>query len=336
MDKIKNGVHFGLDVSQVPKFDWATIKQKRDAYVEKLNGIYYKNSTSEGVDVFLDKWGVLVDRNTVELKPDESSSDASKTITGAHIVIAVGGYPTLPGMPGAKEFGITSDGFFDLKEQPKRVVVVGAGYIAIELAGIFHTLGSEVDLVIRGDTILKEFDPMLQEALIKRMRHTGIRIHFGRNVDKVESSVPADKFDHAIPSPKTITLKEDGSTIECDTILFALGRQSYTKDIGLEKVGVKMNKKGDIEVDKYQTTSVDNIFAIGDVQGKALLTPVAIAAGRRLSNRLFGGKSDDFVRWRRSALADRPARLQQHPVGRLLGAADRHRRLGASVLGRSC
>jgi glutathione reductase (NADPH) len=173
--------------------------------------------------------------------------------------------------------GITSDGFFELEHQPKRVVVVGAGYIAVELAGIFNTLGSETHLLIRGDTVLRTFDPSIQEVLTPWMEHTGIKLHRQTQVTKVEGE------------PGNLTIHTDkGDKIQADVLLWAIGRQAKTKDLGLETVGVKTTPKGDIVVDEYQTSNVPSISSIGDVTGKWLLTPVAIAAGRRLANRLFG------------------------------------------------
>ncbi|KAG5350913.1 hypothetical protein C0989_008811 [Termitomyces sp. Mn162] len=259
-----------------PKFDWAAFKPQRDAYIKKLNDIYANNFDKEGVEYHHGR-GRLTSANTVEVtRPDGQKY----TLHADHITVTVGGTPTVPSddqIPGAS-LGIDSDGFFELEEQPRRVAVVGAGYIAVELAGIFHTLGSETHLIIRGETVLRTFDQTLQETLTPWMEKTGVKIHKQSNVMKVEGE-----------KGKPLTVFTDkGEKIEVDTVLWAIGRHALTKDLGLEEVGVKMNEKGDIVVDEYQNTSVKGIYAIGDVQGKALLTPVAIAAGRRLSNRLFG------------------------------------------------
>ena len=171
-----------------------------------------------------------------------------------------------------------SDGFFDLEDQPRRVVVVGAGYIAVELAGVLNTLGSEVHLIIRQDNFLRTFDPTLYETLGAWASHTGINIHKKSKVTKVDGE-----------RGKTLTIHTDkGETIEADTLIWAIGRHANTEGLGLEELGVELNKKGDIVTNEYQESNVPGILAIGDVQGRALLTPVAIAAGRRLSNRLFG------------------------------------------------
>lgn len=237
----------------------------------------------------------FVDRNTVSVSPTYPESkahggaDKERTYTADRIVIAVGGTPTMPDIPGV-EHGFHSDGFFDLKDLPKRAVVVGAGYIAIELAGIFNALGAETHLLIRRDKILKAFDPMLQDTLQEHMQHVGIKIHTKTNVQKITSDV--EKPDITTPYPKLVHT-DNGDPIEADIVLFAIGRHSLTDDLGIDKVGVELAKNGDVVVDEYQKTNVDNIFAIGDVQGKELLTPVAIAAGRKLSNRLYGGIKDD-------------------------------------------
>lgn len=165
-----------------------------------------------------------------------------------------------------------------LPEQPKRVLVVGAGYIAVELAGVFHGLGSETHLAIRHDAVLRTFDPMLSDVLLPWMEHTGIKVHKKTQAKKVEKTASGLEVHF-----------DSGDKIEVDCVLWAIGRHANTERLGLDKVGIKLDSKGDIVVDEWQATNVSNIFAIGDVQGKALLTPVAIAAGRRLSNRLYGG-----------------------------------------------
>lgn len=261
-----------------PQFDWTSFKQQRDAYIRRLNGIYERNLEKDGVEEHNGR-AVLTSKDTVHVtRPD----GAEYELKARNIVVAVGGTPTIPSdsdIPGAS-LGIDSDGFFALEHQPKRVAVVGAGYIAVELAGVFHTLGSETHLLLRHERALRTFDPVLQDTLTDWMRHTGVNIHTNTHVERVEGQKGG---------PLTVYTKA-GEKIEVDVLLWAIGRHSLTKGIGLEKVGVKVNEKGDIVVDEWQATSVPNIYAIGDVQGKALLTPVAIAAGRRLSNRLFGGE----------------------------------------------
>ncbi|KII89295.1 hypothetical protein PLICRDRAFT_175503 [Plicaturopsis crispa FD-325 SS-3] len=260
-----------------PEFNWATFKPQRDAYIRKLNGIYESNLEREHVEHH-HGFAKLTSASTVEVtRPDGSKY----TLAADYITIASGGRPTIPSedkIPGAAQ-GITSDGFFDLEEQPKRVAVVGAGYIAVELAGVLHTLGSETHLLIRGETVLRTFDKDLQDTLTPWMEKTGVNIHKKTKVVKVEGEKGK--------GPLTVHL-DSGETLEVDELIWAIGRHANTEGLGLEEVGVKTNEKGEVVTDEYQNSSVPGVLSIGDVQGKALLTPVAIAAGRRLSNRLFG------------------------------------------------
>ncbi|KAF8877675.1 glutathione reductase [Infundibulicybe gibba] len=260
-----------------PKFDWAVFKLQRDAYIRKLNGIYASNFEKEHVE-FHQGFGNLTSPNTVEVTlPDNKGK---YTLHADKICIATGNQPTVPSdeeIPGAS-LGIASDDFFDLVEQPKRVVVVGAGYIAVELAGIVNALGSETHLIIRGETVLRTFDPAIQEVLTPWMEKTGMNIHKMSKVVRVEGQ-----------KGQTLTVHTNkGEKIEVDVLLWAIGRHANTQGMGLEELGVKLDAKGDVVVDEYQNSSVDGVLAIGDVQGKVLVTPVAIAAGQRLSNRLFG------------------------------------------------
>ncbi|THV07833.1 glutathione reductase [Dendrothele bispora CBS 962.96] len=265
------------DIPSTPKFDWGSFKVQRDAYIKRLNGIYHSNWDKDGVELH-QGWGKLTSANSVEVTlPDGKTK---YTLNADNICIATGGYPTIPSeedIPGAN-LGITSDGFFELEEQPRRVAVVGAGYIAVELAGVFNALGTETHMIIRGETVLRTFDPTLQQTLTPWMEKTGIKIHKTSKVTKVEGAKGQPL--------KVIT--DSGETIEVDCLLWAIGRHAATKGMGLEEVGVKLDQQGNVVVDEYQNSSVSGVTAIGDVQGKALLTPVAIAAGRRLSNRLFG------------------------------------------------
>jgi len=281
-DNIRKAVAYGFGDDEVAskmvgKFDWTTLKHKRDKYIEKLNGIYEKNLVNDKVD-YHEGYASFKDANTISIKaPDGTSYE----VTAKKICIAVGGRPTIPSnddIPGA-EYGINSDGFFDIETQPKAVAVVGAGYIAVELCGVFNTLGTEAHLVIRHDKVLRTFDPLIQDTLTPYMEKTGMHVHKNANVKSVEK----------LPNGRLkVQIDDSDKPIEVDVLLWAIGRHANTEKLLADKVGVKYDKKGDIEVDDYQNTAVPHIFAIGDVAGKVLLTPVAIAAGRRLSNRLFG------------------------------------------------
>jgi len=279
-DKLRhaaNGYHFNLPQDQ-PKFTWATFKPQRDAYIRFLNGIYDKNISAEGV-TYHDGHARLISPTTIEIR---NNHDTTYTINTDKVVIATGGHPVIPSddeIPGAS-LGTDSDGFFALEDQPKRVAVVGAGYIAVELAGVLNSLGSETHLIARYDKVLRTFDPAIQDVLLPWMEHTGIHFHGNSKVVKVEGG-------HGRP---LIVHLNSGRTIEVDTLIWAIGRKANTKDLGLEDVGVRLDAAGNVVVDEWQETNIKGIFSIGDVQGKALLTPVAIAAGRRLSNRLYGGE----------------------------------------------
>ncbi|KAF8162852.1 glutathione reductase [Crassisporium funariophilum] len=263
---------------QNAKFDWKAFKPQRDAYIRRLNGIYASNFEKEHVENHRG-FGRLLSPTEVEVtRPD----GGKYTLKADNVCIAVGGQPITPEeekIPGAS-LGIDSDGFFDLEEQPKRVAVIGAGYIAVELAGIFHTLGTETHLLIRGETVLRTFDPSIQEVLTPWMEKTGVNIHKKTNVTRISGERGAGLTVHT----------DTGDSIEVDVVLWAIGRKASTQGLGLEALGIEMDEKGDVVVDEYQNSSVEGVTAIGDVQGKWLLTPVAIAAGRRLANRLFGGE----------------------------------------------
>jgi glutathione reductase (NADPH) len=223
----------------------------------------------------------LLSKDEVEVTLDDGSKE---TIRAKNILIAVGGHPTIPkNIPGA-EHGLDSDGFFDIAKQPKKVALVGAGYIAVEFAGMFNALGTETHLFIRHDKFLRSFDPMIQEAIVKEYERVGVKIHKNSTQSKIEKDEKTGKL--------TIHYEDSdgkGSLEDVDELIWAIGRSPEVEGLGLEKAGVKQNERGQIIVDDFQNTSVPNIFALGDVCGKVELTPVAIAAGRKLGDRLFGG-----------------------------------------------
>ncbi|KAI1044797.1 hypothetical protein LB505_008726 [Fusarium chuoi] len=279
-EAIHDAKAYGFSVEQSAPFDWSTFKTKRDAYIKRLNGIYERNLNNDKVD-YLHGWARLVSKNQAEVTLD----DNSKVLVNAKkILVAVGGKPTIPPeIPGA-EYGTNSDGFFDISTQPKKVAIVGAGYIAVEFAGMFNALGTETHLFIRHDTFLRNFDPMIQESVTKEYERLGVKLHKRSQASKVEKDSNGKL---------TITYKDDQGNesvvSDVDNLIWAIGRTPETKGIGLEEAGVKLGEKGHILVDEYQNTAVDNIYALGDVTGEVELTPVAIAAGRRLAHRLFGG-----------------------------------------------
>ena len=247
----------------------------------------------ENVD-YHDGWAKFIDAHTVEITQEDGTKYQVKS---KKIMVAVGGRPTIPSdddIPGAS-YGINSDGFFDIEEQPKRVVVVGAGYIAVELAGVFNTLGTDTHLVIRHDSVLRSFDPILSDTLVPYMgmslsyhltqadkvEKTGMNVHKSSNVKKVEKNSSGSLTVHIDSLDKPLE--------NVDVLLWAIGRHANTEHLAPDVIKLELDKQGDIVADKYQETNVPDVYALGDVAGKVLLTPVAIAAGRRLSNRLFGG-----------------------------------------------
>ena len=253
--------------------DWAMLKEKRDAYILRLNGIYAGNLAKRGVTLIRGR-ARLVDSRTV--------AAAGASLRAPHIIIATGGRPLLPVIPGA-ELGITSDGFFELPRRPERVAIVGSGYIAVELAGIFAALGSSVTLVLRGETMLKHFDSMIGESMLKVMRQAAVSI--------VTQAWPS-ALDRDASGSLTLSLRDSKRLQPFDCVLWAIGRAPAVEELGLDRAGVNLDAYGFIVTDKYQSTSAAGVYAIGDATGRAPLTPVAIAAGRRLSDRLFGGKGD--------------------------------------------
>lgn len=277
-ETIHQAKDYGFSVEQTAPFDWPTFKQKRDAYVARLNGIYERNLANDKVE-YVHGWAKLLSPNSVEVTLD----DGTKSVVNAKkILIAVGGNPTIPPHIPGSEYGTNSDGFFDIDTLPKKVALVGAGYIAVEFAGMLNALGVETHLFIRHDTFLRSFDPMIQQVSVKEYERIGVKVHKKSQLTSVEKDA-AGKL--------AINFKEgDGeqSISDVDHLIWAVGRTPAVESLGLDKAGVKTNEKGYIEVDEYQNTSTENIYAVGDVCGQVELTPVAIAAGRKLAARLFG------------------------------------------------
>jgi glutathione reductase (NADPH) len=278
-ESIHDSKAYGFSVEQTKPFDWALFKEKRDAYIKRLNGIYERNLNNDKVE-YIHGRATLTGKNEAEVKLDDGSKT---TIRAKKILLAVGGHPTIPqNIPGS-EYGINSDGFFEIEKQPKKVALVGAGYIAVEFAGMFNALGTETHLFIRHDKFLRTFDPMVQEAIVNEYERLGIHIHKNSSQSKVEKDEKTGKL--------TLHYKDsngEGKLEDLDDLIWAIGRSPEVEDLGLDKVGVKQNEKGQIIVDEYQNTNIENIYSLGDVVGKVELTPVAIAAGRKLSDRLFG------------------------------------------------
>ncbi|TBM33131.1 glutathione-disulfide reductase [Hafnia paralvei] len=268
------GPDYGFDTT-VNKFDWGKLIESRTAYIDRIHQSYERGLGNNKVDV-IHGFAKFIDAHTVEVN--------GETITADHILIATGGRPSRPNIPGA-EYGINSDGFFELDALPKRVAVVGAGYIAVEIAGVLNGLGAETHLFVRKHAPLRTFDPMIVETLVEVMNAEGPQLH----TQSVPKSVTKN-------SDGSLTLAlENGKEFEVDCLIWAIGREPANDNINLAAAGVKTDEKGYITVDKYQNTNVKGIYAVGDNTGAVELTPVAVAAGRRLSERLFNNKPDEHL-----------------------------------------
>jgi glutathione reductase (NADPH) len=257
--------------------DWGALKRKRDAFIARLNGIYERNLAAKGVALIRGS-ASFVDARTLQVN--------GVRMTAAHIVIASGGIPMVPRLPGA-ERGITSNEFFALERRPHRVAIVGSGYIACELAAAFQELGSRVELFIRKDHLLSHFDAMLGVSLMREMRALGVTIH----PHVVPTAI------HRESDLNTLVAADGREFSGFDSLLWAIGRSANVAHLNLSSVGITLDANGFIATDEFQNTGVAGVYAIGDVTGRAGLTPVAIAAGRRLSDRLFGGKPERRLRY---------------------------------------
>lgn len=267
---LKQAKDYGFNVT-IEDFDFSHLVSNRQAYIERLHGLYMKGLASNGVTV-VNGYAKFVAKQTVEVNGEKYHAP--------HVLIATGGKIVRPNIPGA-EYGIDSNGFFEMTELPKSVAVVGAGYIAVEIAGVLNGLGVETHLAYRKETVLREFDELVISGLTESYDQQGIHLH-----------------DHSVP--KEVQKEEEGYRLVFENgqsllvgeIIWAIGRKPNLDHIGLEHTNVTVNEQGAIQVDAYQNTTQEGIYAVGDVIDKVNLTPVAIAAGRRLSERLFNGQTN--------------------------------------------
>lgn len=271
------GAHFAHDFKDAEGFGWSPVETKhdwaklianKDSELNRLEGIYHNLLKNAGVEEITGT-GKVVDAHTVEVN--------GKHITAEHILIATGGWPSLPQIPGI-EHAFTSNEALDLPSLPDRIVIVGGGFIAVEFAGIFNALGADVHIVIRADNILRGFDETMREALRDELVKSGITIHTGINITAI------DKGDDGL----TLTL-DNGSELKTDALMYATGRAPNSRGIGLEEAGVKLDPKGAVIVDEFSKTSVDSIYAIGDVTDRIQLTPVALAEGMAFVKTIYEG-----------------------------------------------
>ncbi|MBB5193545.1 glutathione reductase (NADPH) [Silvimonas terrae] len=254
------------------EFDWSSLITHKDTEISRLEGIYQTNLEKAGVTIHADH-AEIIDPHTIEL------GRSGQRISAGTILIATGGHPTRPDFPG-NELAITSDEAFHLPEQPERVLIVGGGYIAVEFAGIFAGLGSEVTQIIRGDHLLRGFDEEVAELLAEHQARRGIKLLRSQGLQRVVQTAEGLRV-----------TANDGFTLDVDTVMLCTGRAPNTRGLGLANVDVKTNERGAIVVDNHGRTNVPSIYAIGDVTDRLNLTPVAIREGQAFADRLYGGMS---------------------------------------------
>jgi glutathione reductase (NADPH) len=300
-DTFKYAPDYGFN-AELKSHHWQTLIDNREAYISRIHGSYDSMLGKNKIDV-IKGWATIVDKHTVKV--------GERTITAKRILIATGGQPSVPDIPG-KEHILSSDGFFAMKSQPKKVVIVGAGYIAVELAGLLNALGSETHLVVRKADPLREFDDMIRETLVEIMSEEKISIHRHTQITAIEKNSKG-QFD--------IETDSDSSLKDVDAVIYAIGRSPMTDGIGIDAVSLDLDARGYIVTDEYQNTNVDSIYAVGDNTGRAQLTPVAVAAGRRLSERLFNGKTNEKLDY-----SNIPTVVFSHPAIGTIGLTEKEAR----------
>ena len=272
----KYGSDYGFN-SELKSFDWKKLVENRQAYIQRIHASYQSGLSKNQVDV-IHGFATFVDHKTIEVN--------GETFTADHILIATGTQPSRPNIEGA-EHGIDSNGFFELQELPKRTAIIGSGYIAVELAGVLNSLGSDVQLFIRKHLPLRSLDKFLGETLLESMRSDHIQVHTQATPVKVSK----------LEDQSLLLQLEDGTQHIIDCLIWAVGREPNTKALKLERTHIQLDDSGYIQVDQFQNTSQSGLYAVGDITGKAELTPVAVAAGRKLSERLFNGKSEEYLNY---------------------------------------
>lgn len=271
-ETLKNyAADYGYTIGET-SFDFKTLRNNREAYIERSRQAFSNNFNRNGVD-YIEGYARFVDKNTVEVNGEH--------IRAKHIVIATGSYAFIPNVPGS-ELGGTSDDVFAWEELPESVSIIGAGYIAVELAGVLHALGVKTDLFVRKGGPLRGFDQGIVEVLVEEMKKNGQPLHTHKVPQKLEKLDNGDIQIHF----------EDGTTHTSQKVIWAVGRKANVHQLNLEAAGVELTERGFIQVDEYQNTTTPGIYALGDVSGEKELTPVAIKAGRTLAERLFNGKTD--------------------------------------------
>ena len=272
----KYGSDYGFN-SELKSFDWKKLVENRQAYIQRIHASYQSGLSKNQVDV-IHGFATFVDHKTIEVN--------GETFTADHILIATGTQPSRPNIEGA-EHGIDSNGFFELQELPKRTAIIGSGYIAVELAGVLNSLGSNVQFFIRKHLPLRSLDKFLGETLLESMRSDHIQVHTQATPVKVSK----------LEDQSLLLQLEDGTQHIIDCLIWAIGREPNTKALKLERTHIQLDDSGYIQVDQFQNTSQSGLYAVGDITGKAELTPVAVAAGRKLSERLFNGKAEEYLNY---------------------------------------
>ncbi|WP_324831611.1 glutathione-disulfide reductase [Pseudomonas saxonica] len=270
------GAHFAEDFEQASgfgwslgeaNFDWATLIANKDREIHRLNGIYRNLLVNSGV--------TLMEGHAKITGPHEVEVNGQRH-TAKHILIATGGWPQIPEIPG-HEHAISSNEAFFLKELPKRVLVVGGGYIAVEFAGIFHGLGAKTSLLYRGEMFLRGFDGAVRKHLHEELTKRGMDVQFNADIARIDKQ----------PDGSLKATLKDGRELMADCVFYATGRRPMLDNLGLENTGVKLDKRGFVEVDELYQSAEPSILAIGDVIGRVQLTPVALAEGMAVARRLF-------------------------------------------------
>jgi glutathione reductase (NADPH) len=269
-EEFEDAIGFGWTSEKV-SFDWGALIDNKDKEIDRLNKAYIRNLEAAGAELILER-ATIKDKHTVELS-------SGRTVSAKYILIATGAAPFVPRHLPGHELAITSNEAFDLDFLPRRIVIVGGGYIAVEFAGIFAGLGVETILLLRGEQILRGFDDDIRNHLAAEMTKKGIDIRVKSDVTKIERSGDGVR----------VTL-ENGDVIGAGQIMFATGRMPNTHQLGLENVGLHGNAHGAVAVDEFSQTAVDSIYAVGDVTNRVNLTPVAIREGHAFADNVFGGK----------------------------------------------
>ncbi|MBS0525695.1 MAG: glutathione-disulfide reductase [Proteobacteria bacterium] len=274
--EFEDSAAYGWTVGE-PAHSWATLRDNVSKEVDRLNGVYIRLLEGSDVRIHMGR-GRLMDRHTIEV--------GGESVTADKILIATGGRPEVPPIPG-HEFAITSNEAFHLPDPlPRRITIVGGGYIAVEFAGIFHGLGCEVDIVIRRDRVLRGFDEECRTFVHDALKASGIRIRSETEIQRIQATVDEKGGRH--PPYKLHTPL--GGVFETDLVMYATGRVPNTHGIGLEKAGVQLDKAGAVAVDEWSKTTADNIWAVGDVTDRIALTPVALMEGHCFADTEFGNK----------------------------------------------